>query len=223
MKCDNISSSFIILKVETMKKLFMKLFFYIFLLSFIPNLQAWTNYRNDVVTQINSKVGGKWGSWQESIFCDPRTYVRGFELQVEPPQRRGRDDTALNNIKLFCANKSGDIKEEIISGGSPGWGRWGSQTMCESRADYAHAFRLRVEPPQRRGRDDTAANSMELVCSSCVRLTPSNGGHWGSWGPFVYCPSGSAICGMSLKIEARLRRGRDDTSVNDVNFYCCSR
>jgi hypothetical protein len=220
MKCDNISSSSIILKVEIMKKLFMKLFFYIFLLSFIPNLQAWTNYRNDVVTQINSKVGGKWGSWQQARFCRPRTYVRGFALKVEPRQGDG-DDTALNNIKLLCANQSGEIKDRIVSGGSPNWGHWGSQTMCGSRADYARAFRLRVESPRGDG-DDTAANSMDIICSSGVSLTPSNGGPWGRWGPFVYCPRGSAICGISLKIEPKQGKA-DDTSVNDVGFYCCSR
>jgi hypothetical protein len=209
-----------LIKVEIMKKLFMKLFFYIFLLSFIPNLHAWTSFRNDVVTQINSKVGGNWGSWQQARFCNPRTYVRGFALKVEPRQGDG-DDTALNNIKLLCANKRGQIKDRVVSGGSPNWGHWGSKTMCGSRADYARAFRLRVEPSQGKG-DDTAANSMDIICSSGVHLTPSNGGPWGNWGHFVYCPRGSAICGMSLKIEPSQKKG-DDTSVNDVTFYCCSK
>ena len=42
---------------------------------------------------------GSYGSWSES--CAANTAVCGIRTKIEAPQGRG-DDTALNDIELFC-------------------------------------------------------------------------------------------------------------------------
>jgi hypothetical protein len=96
-------------------------------------------------------------------------------------------------------------------------GDWGPEEHCGHGA-FITGFNLLVESSIGDG-DDTAANSMEASCSNGITLKARNGGPWGAWGLYQYCPSGSVVCGMSLKIEPAI--DGDDTSVNDVALHCC--
>jgi hypothetical protein len=174
------------------------------------------NYRNDLAAIIEVSNGGPWGEWQEPRFCNPGTYARGFALGVEPPI--DGDDTALNDVALYCAAMgTGFVSDSFTAPGATPWAQWSTASYCPS-GSFIRAYRLRVEQPI--DGDDTAANSMQASCNDGALLTASNGGPWGDWGNWAFCPADTAVCGASLKVETPIGEG-DDTAVNNVRLYCC--
>ena len=136
----------------------------------------------------------------------------GYNTKLEPDLGKA-DDTALNSIKLVCANH-----EEVYSGEGP-WGRWGLNVYCPKKA-YLNGFKIKVEPPQGDG-DDSATNGVIMFCSDGTELNVQNEGKWGSWnGPFM-CPEEKHICGFGQQIEPEMGK-KDDTALNNILFYCCS-
>ena len=55
----------------------------------------------EIVAEPGYGVFGSWGSWSES--CPSNSAVCGIQTSLEPIQGGG-DDTALNDIKLFCCS-----------------------------------------------------------------------------------------------------------------------
>ena len=54
-------------------------------------------------TTIPDTGNGHWGTygdWSEG--CVANTAVCGIQTKIEPPQAHGVDDTALNDVKLYC-------------------------------------------------------------------------------------------------------------------------
>ncbi|MCI5222596.1 MAG: hypothetical protein D3924_07990 [Candidatus Electrothrix sp. AR4] len=164
-------------------------------------------------TEIHVTNGGSWGSWTPTYMCPNFTYVEGIALKVESGQGGG-DDTALNNVRLYCSDGS-----TVESNDAHTWGTWGSSVECTS-GRYMTGYKLKIEGDQGSG-DDTAANSMEGICTDGATIVPTNGGAWGSWGNAVSCPAGKRVCGAALKIEANQGSDGDDTGVNDVALFCC--
>ncbi len=76
-----------------------------------------------VKSTIQSTVG-PWGSWRSEFFCNG--VVVGFQLRSEPSQR-DRDDTAANNLRLFCSD------ETTMEGEGTLWGDWTSEQRCRKR------------------------------------------------------------------------------------------
>ncbi|XP_076137731.1 vitelline membrane outer layer protein 1-like [Alosa pseudoharengus] len=164
-------------------------------------------------TIIEVENGGDWGGWQEVKMCPTDFYANGFSLRVERSVGK-HDDTALNGIRLFCKHITYPIEDIMVE--SPGhWGDWTSKQACGS--GYLDSFQLRVEARQGKG-DDTAANNMNVHCSS-GDILHGDGTGWGSWGRWSSrCPNG--VCGMQVKVEGPQGRG-DDTALNDVRMICC--
>jgi hypothetical protein len=174
------------------------------------------DFRNDIVSTVEASNGGPWGDWHAPRFCNPGTFARGYALGVEPPI--DGDDTALNDVALYCSGiGTGFVSDYYTAPGATPWAQWSNATFCGSE-NHITGFRLRVEQPI--DGDDTAANSMEATCDDGAMLTPSNGGPWGDWGSWTFCPANSAVCGVALKVESPIGDG-DDTAVNNVRLYCC--
>ncbi len=57
------------------------------------------------------------------------------------------------------------------------------------------------------GRDDTAANNLDIRCSQPngdgSHWLRGDGRTWGSWGRNIFCPSGTAVCGIATQVEGR--------------------
>ncbi|KAM9312187.1 vitelline membrane outer layer protein 1 homolog [Gastrophryne carolinensis] len=157
--------------------------------------------------------GGPWGDWGTTETCPTGTSARGFSLLVEPSQGRG-DDTALNGIKLYCAEFGSNYAQATVTSKMGSWGQWSRVQWCPS-GDLV-SFSLKVEPPI--DGDDTAANNIMFQCSD-MKILNGYGGGWGSFGGWSdICDRG--ICGIRTKVEGPQRKG-DDTALNDVQFRCC--
>jgi hypothetical protein len=145
-------------------------------------------------------------------FCEKGVMAIGYNTKVEEPQGEG-DDTALNSIKLICANG-----KEILAG-EGNWGQWGNNAICPS-GKYLNGFKLKVEPPQGAA-DNTATNGIRMFCSDGTEINNNHEGPWGDWSEAFMCPENKYICGYRQQIEPRLAAGLDDTSMNNVLFFCC--
>jgi hypothetical protein len=163
---------------------------------------------------------GDWGRWTSEVqFCPPWSWARGFSMQVEAKLGSGKDDTALNNVRLSCfdfkGQEVGDIEtfKPFIN-----WGEWGRKTVCP-KGEYFISAQLKVEPRQGKG-DDTAANAVRFVCTKGKLLESNNGERWGEWYGVPWQRRGAAICGIRGKIESPQGSG-DNTALNNLKVYYC--
>jgi hypothetical protein len=81
--------------------------------------------------------------------------------------------------------------------------------------------KLKIEGNQGSG-DDTGANDVKFLCSNGAEIAASNGGGWGSWGSYTSCPAGTAVCGLSIRLEDKQGSNGDDTAMNGLELHCCS-
>ncbi|XP_053908740.1 vitelline membrane outer layer protein 1 homolog [Cuculus canorus] len=182
------------------------------LVALVALVAAVRGWGKDVSTAVISvENGGPWGEWGEPEFCPKGLYAVGFQLKVQPPQGFFGDDTALNAVRLLCANGA------VATAGEGPRGTWSSPLSCNR--GHLTAFRLRVEAS--RGLwDDTAANNVDMACSD-GRVLEGQGGRAGTWGNWSSsCPHGGGICGLRTRLEAP-QRGGDDTALNSVDMFCC--
>uniref|UniRef100_A0A7M4F8E3 Vitelline membrane outer layer 1-like protein n=1 Tax=Crocodylus porosus TaxID=8502 RepID=A0A7M4F8E3_CROPO len=125
-------------------------------------------------------------------------------------------DSALNGILLYCSDGTTITSSTVFF--SCRWGQW-SAKQWHPRL-YLTAFSLKVESPQGDG-DDTAANNIKFRLLDGRVQEGNTGSVWGTFGSWSnHCYSG-AICGLQTKVEPPQGEG-DDTTLNDVRFFCCS-
>lgn len=79
--------------------------------------------------KIQSLVG-KWGTWGVSYEC-PGSYAVGFQLRSESDQK-GQDDTAANNLRIFCSPASSEMSPGVhyLEGSGLSWGTWTTAQFC---------------------------------------------------------------------------------------------
>ncbi|XP_060556068.1 vitelline membrane outer layer protein 1-like [Ruditapes philippinarum] len=208
--------------------LILALFFALVAVSHGDQISGVTTNRT-VVKELTVGNGGNYGYWTDPEFCPRGSFASGYNMKIEDNQFAG-DDTALNAIKLICTDKSGHPTGNGITSGQGSFGDWGKTETCNQpyhSANFLTAFTLQVEKPQGGG-DDTSANFVKFYCrdlagerNETVLYRPPGTGHWGTYGEWSEsCANGTAICGLTTKIESVQNSG-DDTSLNDVVFYCC--
>ncbi|KAK2872225.1 hypothetical protein Q8A67_022122 [Cirrhinus molitorella] len=177
--------------------------------------------RRYFLSELTVSNGMTWGSWGYKDTCPTGTYAAGFSVKVEKPSHILYDDTALNGIRLHCANLSQGLSQThegdaTVQSGVGHWGEWTKIKWCPS--GYLSAFQLRVQSSQGI-KDDTAANNIRFKCSQEF-LVQGKGTAWGEWGDWSPMCRGKGICGITTRIEGPQGRG-DDTALNDVRMLCC--
>ncbi|NWH76517.1 VMO1 protein, partial [Piaya cayana] len=163
---------------------------------------AWSNEAASAALSVEN--GGPWGDWGDPEFCPKGSFATGFQLKVGTSQ-------GVGDLAGVWGHVGGDDTR--------GQGTWLPPLSC-SRGRLS-AFRLRVEAP--RGLwDDTAANNLDMACSDGAVLEGQGGnrGTWGNWSSF--CPPGGGVCGLRTRLEGPQRKARDDTALNDLDFFCCN-
>ncbi|XP_027034973.2 vitelline membrane outer layer protein 1 homolog [Tachysurus fulvidraco] len=172
-------------------------------------------------SSISVNNGQIWGTWGISEKCPTGTYATGFSLKVQPYQGIWTDDTALNAISLHCSKPIGPSgivgSYSTISSAVGSWGSWTQPLWC--RSGVLKAFQLQVQSYQGWLIDDSAANNVRFQCSGSQVLQGA-GMNWGTWGSWSSLCGGTGICGIRTRVESP-QGILDDTSLNDVNFFCC--
>ena len=170
-------------------------------------------YFESMLTVNNGEQFGNW-TWPE--MCPEKHFAVGFMLRVEPNQY-GLDDTALNGIRLICAQDADRSFLYTIESHTGYYGEWTAPQYCPR--GVLTSFQLRVEPHQGLFGDDTAANNIRFRCSSNPVLEGA-GLDWGEYGLWSKSCGAGGICGIETKME-EYQGGLDDSSMNDVRFHCC--
>jgi len=185
--------------------------------------------RSDYVSELNLHDGW-YGEWYTQ-WCAAGTYATHYKQRVESSQGGG-DDTALNAITLYCKKPSGSGGNSIEP--HPGlYGTYSSYASCGSNSNGTPRLMIggsiKVErkqggdhwyKPFASSTDDTAANDVHMKCAGSGSAEADREGKWGDWFPVKTCPTGSAVCGLSVRVESS-RGSRDDTSLNGVHLKCC--
>jgi hypothetical protein len=119
-------------------------------------------------TEISSGVGN-YGEWRGTYVCPGNSYANGFQLRSEPNQGVFVDDTAANNLNLYCSDGT------ILSGDGDDWGSWTTPQHCPAGMSlcglqtqvYSYefsritiAFQIEMTAPV----DDTALNNVDMLC-----------------------------------------------------------
>ena len=64
-----------------------------------------------------------------------------------------------------------------------------------------------------------------MICKdfygSETQTKTAEGAPWGDWLDAKYCPAKSYVCGVNAQVEPYQGTG-DDSSVNGLQFFCCS-
>jgi len=110
----------------------------------------------------------EWGAWGNIYACRsddrpvaPDGYITGFQLRVEPTLPIG-DDTATNNVRIFCSYPSLGISEQMKEADGLNFGSWTSERKCNSNQAIC-AVQTQLEAYQGDS-DDTAMNNIRAEC-----------------------------------------------------------
>ncbi len=187
------------------------------------------DWRNDFVAELPLHDGW-YGDWYDG-WCPAGTYATHYRQVVEKSQGSG-DDTALNTVSLFCQRPGGSETFEV-SPYRADYGDPSTTPSCGANPDGTPRFmtggQIKVEDKQggqhwykpfQSSTDDTAANGVIMKCPSGT-AEASLTGKWGKWYPMKSCPTGSAVCGLTIRVESKQGKG-DDTGMNGMHAMCCT-
>ena len=112
------------------------------------------------------------------------------------------DDTALNDIELYCRRpNSAAITKKIKSSSAP-WGTWSGAIYCPELDNPVVGMAGKMEGKQGKG-DDTTLNSVGLYCKTGGKFGGIlvHEGYWGKWQGRLSCPPGTAVNGVKTQVE----------------------
>ena len=160
---------------------------------------------------------GRWGSFGELAECPTGSFAYGYRLRSEPAQGSG-DDTALNDIELYCRRPHSYEVTGKIYGDYRTWGNWSSDKYCSGTNNPIVGFDVNEESAQGDG-DDTALNAVDLYCKNGDMISAHVNTYYGSWKPKQSCPNGMAVMAIRTQVESKQGSG-DDTALNGIELIC---
>eukprot|EP01084_Bolivina_argentea_P285896 490349_1 len=186
----------------------------------ICQTNASVGYRSDETGTLSSipkdtaddKYGGK-GDWSNTIYCNDGYFAIGFWLKVGSSTS---DAVGADSFEMYCSDS-----EDISADNGAADGIWSSYVGCSS-GSYIVGYRTKVQEDGHS--DDTALNSVQILCSDDTSLEPSNGGEFGSWGDWEKCDKThkrKSVCGFKQKVQEKGGTFVDDTALNAIELNCC--
>ena len=175
-----------------------------------------------------------WGSWHAEEKCARNTYAYAIALKVESKQHggfmgRGRDNSGLNGVKLYCKDPKTKEEKGDITSGIGGLGSWTKRKACFKNGDFLIGYRFKAEGPNRGKGDKIFGVSIDVSCQNGdyingqdFKLDQGEWGDWGRWSSETSCPTGSAICGIQTKILPIQLRRNDDVGLSNIKLICCN-
>ena len=196
----------------------------VFLFSW-KNTDASVTSRSDAVGYITS-LEGPFGTWTSSIFCNDGSYAIGFQFKTEPYKGVDVDDTCGDAVRLLCSDN-----DTITTNAAHAWGDWSDWEYCDkslSNYNFLNGFRTFVQSSQGLLYDDSALQCVHMQCHKNYDVSvysPSN--CWFSAiytiGEWSHCDDTSVICGIQEQYETPSPSWNDETGLNSVRFYCCTK
>ena len=169
----------------------------------------------------SEETDGEWGEWGDVEECPEGQYVYGYALRSEEYYGMSGDDTALNAVKLYCAEQPGahDDTSTFITSTEGEWGDYSAAWFCNGIENPVTGFVMKSEAPLGYA-DDTAANKLDFFCRDGERISADTSSDFGDWLSEHYCPEGQAIAGIQTRVQSPQGADVDDTSLNGVRFIC---
>lgn len=171
--------------------------------------------RREAIEELRFKEYSEWSSyeWGEPAYCEPGTYVSGFEIRVSKYYALS-DNTGLNGIVLKCReryekNKKAEDIENLVNED----GHWKEARYCEKGELAVGADLLVRAPSSTVFSDNTAAENFAIICDSGERIE-GKGSYAGTWQGIHRCSKGRALCGFSTQVHQSL-------GLVTLRLYCC--
>ena len=162
---------------------------------------------------------GHWGDWQAPVVIPSDYYIYGMQVRYES-FAADQDDTALNGIKLLCADVYGSGTTQIISVHEGFWGKWRKRITVPSGC-YAVGLATRIEPKQGSNGDDTALNGIKMIYRNYDTMQLGEvmieSGNWGDWAGYATFEPDHLMSGIQVRMEQPLHTG-DDTAMNGLKI-----
>lgn len=119
-----------------------------------------TGSQTAIITSAIERFGD-WSAWQE---CPAGHYVFGFQNRIESRLGDGKDDTAMNGIKLNCRPFRSAISQPSKQLRFDGdFGTWAAESSCPGN-QIVVGLASKVEGYGGGGNDDTSLNEVRLYC-----------------------------------------------------------
>ncbi|XP_076099030.1 vitelline membrane outer layer protein 1-like isoform X1 [Mytilus galloprovincialis] len=129
-----------------------------------------------------------------------------------------------SNCLLLDENLRKVDKTLTVSNGDA-FGAWTTMELCPPES-FAIGYDMKIEPDQHSG-DDTALNSIKLICGSkdghYGSTVTSGEGSWGSWVGSTMCSystNQTYLTSFALQVELLQPGDRDDVAATYVKFWC---
>jgi len=144
----------------------------------------------DSIGESITSLVGSGGDFNREFLCAGA--ATGFQLRSEPNQGGVSDDTAANNLRLFC---DGKIKE----GDGLSFGDWTEPQQCPPKTAIC-GLRTQVEEPQA---DGTGVNNIQVQC--CPVPNPSEFCEpQDAWDLLLECDNTQAVSETSCTYERKI-------------------
>ncbi|WP_122266596.1 metallophosphoesterase [Pseudomonas syringae] len=153
---------------------------------------------------------GLWGRWGGTASCSETQHINGFQVKAEKWQGNS-DDTAINAIVMYCNNN------QVLRSEEAGWGDWTAIVRCPS-GKAVDGFQLKMEAHQGNG-DDTAVDSVRLVCEGDQYIAAPYDTNYGVWRKTYRCPTGMVATGFETRVEI-YQGSDDDSALNGMRMRC---
>ena len=181
-----------------------------------------------IIQAKHSTVDNLTGSWGKEEHCDPDSFAYKFQLEIEPYQGKrglfpgqwaGKNDSAVNVIRLFCKNpKTGKDTNAITSSGGT-QGRKGRQEHSCPPDQYLFWYQSLIETSSK---DISGYNGIIFGCRELGSPQPEPGKQieddglgYGTWTEKpAFCKDDFLISGIQTRV------GDSRVAVIDVRFIC---